>query len=362
MLARHLAIGVALLTLLWVASACQPEQPPRSSTVFQRNYPTPARSLNLRGQVVFAPGDGSLWLQEANGGNAHVLVKSTGTNYAESPAFSPDGKHVAYVQTTYDQNGNAIGDIRVIDLAGKDERVMAAPPDIKTSFSFPAWSPDGKELWFTRTTVVAEAASDEIDRVSIAGGAVQPVLDGGRAATVSPDGKKIAYLRLDFKLYRSSLWVADSDGSHPKQLLDQGTFVQLQGARFSPDSRTLVFAASGIPQKQLPGLQSRRDAPDDTAQSHASTAEGCVYKILFTCWVNTAHAHGLPWDLWLVNLDGTEFEQLTKIGADSPYPAWSPDGKYIAFMDYSGFYVVNRETKDGYLVSMNGGHGRVDWR
>jgi hypothetical protein len=31
-------------------------------------------------------------------------------------------------------------------------------------------------------------------------------------------------------------------------------------------------------------------------------------------------------------------------------------------MDYSGFYVVNRETKDGYLVSMNGGHGRVDWR
>jgi Tol biopolymer transport system component len=87
-----------------------------------------------------------------------------------------------------------------------------------------------------------------------------------------------------------------------------------------------------------------------------------VSKILFTCWVNTAQAHGLPWDLWLVNLDGTEFEQLTKIGADSPYPAWSPDGKYIAFMGFSGFYVVNRETKDGYLISMNGGHGLVDWR
>jgi Tol biopolymer transport system component len=101
---------------------------------------------------------------------------------------------------------------------------------------------------------VAEAASDEIDRVSSAGGAAQQVLEGGRAATVSPNGKKIAYLRLDFKLYRSSLWVADTDGSHPKQLVDQDTFVQIQGARFSPDSRTLVFAASGVPQKQLPGL------------------------------------------------------------------------------------------------------------
>jgi len=28
----------------------------------------------------------------------------------------------------------------------------------------------------------------------------------------------------------------------------------------------------------------------------------------------------------------------------------------------SGFYVVNRETKEGNLVSINGGHGALDWR
>jgi TolB protein len=179
---------------------------------------------------------------------------------------------------------------------------------------------------------------------------------------VSPDGKKIAFLRLESKTYRSSLWVADIDGSHPKELLDKDAFASLEGARFSPDSQTLVFAASGAPQKQLAGLQSRRDGTDEIAQSQTTTADACLVSFLFTCWVNTAYAHGQPWELWLVNLDGTKFEQLTHVGADSPYPAWSPDGKFVAFMDFSGFYVVNRETKEGYLISMNGGHGIVDWR
>jgi Tol biopolymer transport system component len=86
-----------------------------------------------------------------------------------------------------------------------------------------------------------------------------------------------------------------------------------------------------------------------------------MVRFLFTCWLNTASAHGLPWDLWLVNLDGTKFERLTQIGADSPYPTWSPDGKFVAFMDFTGMYVVNRQSKEGYLISMNGGHGALDW-
>jgi Tol biopolymer transport system component len=325
-------------------------------------WPSFTGAWNLSGQVVFAPGDGSLWLQNANGANVHVLVKRTGQSYAASPAFSPDGKQVAYALTAYDPNGNAVADIRVINLAGKDERVIAAPPDDKTVFNFPAWSPDGKELWFTRTATSGDVTSDEIDRVSTAGGTAQRVIEGGRAVSVSPDGKKIVFLRLDFTTYRSSLWVADLDGSHARQLLDKDAFAALEGARFSPDSQTLVFAASGAPQEQLPGLQAGRGGTNEVARSQTATADACLARFLFTCWVNTAYAHGLPWDLWMVNLDGTKFERLTEVGADSPYPAWSPDGKFVAFMDLSGFYVVNRETKEGNLISINGGHGALDWR
>jgi Tol biopolymer transport system component len=314
----------------------------------------------LPGQVVFAPGDGSLWLQSANGDNVHVLIKGTGESYAESPAFSPDGKQVAYALQSYDQNGELMEDIRIVNLDGKNERVIAAPPDTKTALSLPAWSPDGKDIWFTRSSSSPDAPYDEVDRVSSTGGAPSKMIEGGRAATISRDGKKIVFLRLDAKTYRSSLWVAEIDGSHPTQLLDKDAFASLQGARFSPDTQNIVFAASGAPQEQLPGLTSR-GGTSEYIRSQAAPSDACLVRFMFACWLDTASAHGLPWDLWTVNLNGTRFERLTEVGADSPYPTWSPDGKFVAFMDFSGIYVVNRETKEGYLVSMDGGHGALDW-
>ncbi len=357
----RLIAGAAVILVLMVVSSCQPAQPPRSSTVIQRDYPTPARPLNLPGQVVFAPGDGSLWLQSANGGNVHVLIKSTGKSYAESPAFSPDGKQVVYAAKSYDQNGEMTEVIRVVNVDGTNDRIIAAPPDAKTAFSFPAWNPDGKEIWFTRSSVSSEAQSEEVDRVSLSGGTPQRVFEGGRAAAVSPDGEKITFLRFDYGTLRSSLWIAQTDGSNPKQLLDQDVFASLEGARFSLDSQSIVFAASGVPQKQLPAGQANRNGTEEFAWFQTASADSCLARALFTCWLDTASAHGMPWDLWLVNVDGTRFEQLTQVGADSPFPAWSPDGKFVAFMDFSGMYVVNRETKEGYLISMNGGHGALDW-
>jgi Tol biopolymer transport system component len=254
-----------------------------------------------------------------------------------------------------------IEDIRVVNLDGKNAHVAAAPPDTKSAFSLPAWSLDGTEIWFTSSSVSSNAQFDEVDRVSVAGGTPSRMISGARAAVASPDGKKIAFLRLDYSTFRSSLWLAQADGSNPRQLMDDQVFVSIQGPRFSPDSQSIAFAASGVPQKQLPVGQGSRGGNIGYAWSQAAPAKSCLVRFLFTCWLNTASAHGLPWDLWLVNLDGTKFERLTQVGADSPYPTWSPDGKFVAFMDFTGMYVVNRQTKEGYLVSMNGGHGALDW-
>ncbi|HEX2999619.1 MAG TPA: hypothetical protein VHR86_05215, partial [Armatimonadota bacterium] len=76
----------------------------------------------------------------------------------------------------------------------------------------------------------------------------------------------------------------------------------------------------------------------------------------------SSDTHGLPWDLWLVNLDGTKFERLTSIGADSPVPVWSPDGKYIVFFEATGIYLLDRDSKAIYPISGIGGYGGFDWR
>lgn len=69
----------------------------------------------------------------------------------------------------------------------------------------------------------------------------------------------------------------------------------------------------------------------------------------------------MPWELWLVDVDGTKFEQLTEMGADSPVPVWSPDGKSIVFFEASGIYLLDRGTKTIKHVSDDGGYGGFDW-
>ncbi len=356
------AVTACVILMFAVLAACQPAaaQPPRSSTITQRDYPTPARPLNLAGQVVFSPGDGSLWLQNASGGNTRPLAKRNEDHYAEMPAFSPDGKQVAYAAKSYTQQGEMIEDIRVVNVDGTNERVIASPPDTKTALSFPAWSPDGQQIWLTRSLITPGAEHDEIDRVALSGGTPRMVLDNARNVNLSPDGKRMVFLRFDYKTLRSSLWVASADGSNPKMIMDDRAFAAIEGPRFSPDSTTIAFAASGAPQETLPGLQSLGPGGEQ-AQAPLAAADSCAVRLLFTCWVGSASAHGLPWDLWLVNLNGTKYERLTQVGADSPYPVWSPDGTHVAFMDFSGIYVVERQSKTGYLVSMNGGHGALDW-
>ena len=357
-------VGVTAILVLAVTLACQtattsPSTPSRPALVIQRPYPTPDHRLNLPGQFVFAPGDGSLWLESADGRNARPLIKQSQDTYAVSPAFSPDGKHVAYSVQASTNQGDWLRDIRVIGVNDAQERVVTAPQDVTLSYSYPAWSADGRDILFTQSYPVSQSNTHtEIDRVSAKGSGLHKVIEDGLSPSVSPDGNMIAFLRFDAATYRSSLWVAQSDGSHPTQLLDKSVFVSIQSARFSPDSQYIVFAASGAPQGNLPGLQSRNSIPLSTQPART---DSCLATLFFTCWLQTASAHGLPWDIWLAKADGARFDRLTQIGADSPYPAWSPDGKYIAFMDYGGIYVVNRGTKEGYLISPNGGHGALDW-
>jgi len=74
-----------------------------------------------------------------------------------------------------------------------------------------------------------------------------------------------------------------------------------------------------------------------------------------------AYADGLPWDLWLISPDGARYRQLTNVGGDSPWPAWSHDGKYIVFFETDGFFLLDVAQGTVTQLSRNGGHGIFDW-
>lgn len=364
----QLSIIFFVVTLLGL-SACQAVAPTSTPTSSGAVAPTPAGTVTisvtrapdsvvaaqasgLKGKFVFARSNGALMLQDATGANLHELIPANGETLAQFPMFSPDGNQVAYSFNYFNKDGLVVQDIRVINSDGKNAHVIVSPDNPKISFDFPTWTPEGKELFFSQSYPIPPSSEySEIDRVSVNGGKITTVLKEGRIAAISPNGKKIAFRRLDLKTYSSSLWVANIDGSDPKQLVSQTDFFDIFAARFTPDSQSLIFAGSGEPKRKLPGMVAEAKSDDSS----------CAIGFGFICLVERVSAHGLPADFYQVDLGATKFERLTHAGADSPYPAFSPDEKYIGFLSEIGIFAVDRQQKNFFQVTSFGGYGGFDW-
>jgi Tol biopolymer transport system component len=122
------------------------------------------------------------------------------------PAASPDGGTVAFVS---ERDGRPR--IWLKQLAGGDEVALTAGPD-----GSPRFSPDGAAILFSRQ----EGARSALYRVSVLGGEPRKVVDDAIEGDLSPDGRRIAFVRT-----RSgpaggwtALGVAAADGSSEREV------------------------------------------------------------------------------------------------------------------------------------------------
>lgn len=332
-------------TLFAKATATLERVPTRRASLLNG---TPAPPVAVPGKFTFAPGDGSIWLQDPANGAPKPIISPTAELFADAPQFSPDGEHVVYISSTLSAQGVAQNSVHIIDVDGKNDRAVAVPPNAKTSFNWPTYSWDGKWIYYTASfPVPPNKVHSEIDRIPVTGGNAAKVIDDARSGGVSPDDKTIAFIRFNFDTFSGALWTADINGQNAKQLLSDDAFLMISSPQYSPDGKSILFSASGPPTKPLPGATNWQE-------------EQC--EPLLLCLISKpAFADGLPWDLWLVSADGLRFEQLTNVASDSPWPAWSGDGKQVAFFDTSGIYLVELATKGISQISRNGGHGIFDW-
>ena len=172
------------------------------------------------------------------------------------------------------------------------------------------------------------------DRIVVGG----KKLTRGHFPRWSPDGKRIAFTRLD------DLYVMNADGSHVRKIVS-GPGHELYPA-WSPDGRTIAFASTPaggeheVYTVRANGKSLRRvtrTAPhvDDVHPAFSPDGRFIVFASNRVAYWN--------YELYRVRVDGTDLTRLTFWGSgrdgdpgDDVMPEYSPNGKRIAFVSQRG--------------------------
>ena len=201
----------------------------------------PVRAGPTPGSLAFVSdavgGQFDICLINTDGSGATPLVTSLADDWW--PAWSPDGSKLAF-QT----NRNFIPahdtvpphpewDIYVINVDGSGETQLTTDT---TNEAQPAWSPDGKRIAF----VTDRDGNNEIYLMNGTGGNLRRLTTAAgtdEQPAWSPDGAKIAFV--SNRSGNLNIWVMDSTGANPVNLTNDAS-VDL-GPAWSPDGSKIAF-------------------------------------------------------------------------------------------------------------------------
>jgi Tol biopolymer transport system component/DNA-binding winged helix-turn-helix (wHTH) protein len=296
-----------------------------------------------------------------------------------SPAFSPDGKQLAFVRVI----SALVGEVYLASVNGGEPKRLTFDG---AGVSNLAWAPNGREIvfgsrhggknrlfripvegggaeWLAATGSDAQypafsrdgsrlawrqnTSDEDIFRLALKSGSENfPPLTSLIVSTAfdasprySPDGKRIAFV--SNRSGSDEIWVCDSDGENPVRLTSfRGP---LAGSpSWSPDGKQVVFDSrpegnADIYVVSAEGGQPRRltaDPAEDIVPSWSRDGRWIYFTSNRFAESKSAEGRGGRLQIWKMPADGGEAVQMTRQGGFEPMD--SPDGRWIYFTQDRG--------------------------
>ena len=180
--------------------------------------------------VSFERGNSSIYIQDIATGAREVVASFRGINGA--PSFSPDGTRLAL---TLSRTGNP--EIYVMDLATKNLTQITKHWGIDTE---PTWHPKGQSILFTSD----RGGKPQIYEVPASGGEAQRVTRGGQynaKASIVGDGSKIAMAQGEGNVYRIAVLDRSFGGGGEMKVLSPGNLDE--SPSFAPNGSMVLYAS-----------------------------------------------------------------------------------------------------------------------
>ena len=252
-------------------------------------------------------------------------------------SFSPDGKQFALVRSNYPNQGESAIVIANVDGSGERDLVVKKLPQrfYPIFFTGPSWSPDGKIIAASVTTV---GGRTKVIGFSVADGSEKELTTDSWtfASRVEwmPDMAGLLVVAGDTPI-NSMLWYVNYPDGRTRRITNDLNAYRTIG--LTKDGKKLASV-------QSQGLVNLWLVPDGDVDKAVRLPTGNVSSFFTATGSNVAWApdgrivyvsnEGGNADLWIANSDGNNRKQLTATSTTDVSPVVTADGRYVVFVSW----------------------------